>query len=168
MLKLFKKAEDLRQKIDRYGLHNNEVADILTKEYPNIPHDILQWFFVRHSHYGKEILTGIEKIDAHRIIVTKINLSKNDLMNKNVIDFAPFAHYDLLEINEENKRLCEEGYKEYFKNGSWDYPIITVYQNNKYLVLDGTNRFRHMQNCILFNYSWIIEKHCIYVLIKEN
>lgn len=166
MKELFYKAQLLNEKFNDNGLNSIIVANKLCEEYKNIPLDIMEWFFVRHSMQGEEIMKGINNFDAHRMKVVKIKLTNEELKDKDKIVFAPFAYYDEPYIIEHKETI--NWYRDYyFKSGTWQAPIIAIKQNNKLFVVDGTCRLHHMLICLKNKFEFIKDKHCVYVLEEK-
>lgn len=152
--------------------NKHEIAVRLCEEYPNIPIDIMEHYFVKHSNQGLETLRELPDIDISSIKVCKKIISCEDIINKNKIENAPFTSYDEPELYKGS--ILNQQYNwyknDYLKNGSWDYPIVTLKDNDKLWVIDGTNRFRHMLICLKNNFDFIAQKHAIYILegLKRN
>lgn len=165
MKELFKLAECLNQKYNPNRTNNLIVAELLVKDYPNVPLDIMQWFIVRHSSQGNEIVKGFEDFDIKKARCYKMKITNEQLRDKNFIDFASFAHYDdpyIISDSYFNEMYLY--YKEiYFKNGSWDFPIVAIRKRNKLLVVDGTNRYRHMLICLKNSFDFLKQSHYVYV-----
>ena len=165
MQELFRKADALNKK---YQYASKErVAQELLSEYKNIPFDIMLWFFVRHSWQGDEIIQGFENFNIKNSKFYIEELNNDKLQDKNIIDYAPFANYSAPYIVESDDTV--DWYKfDYFKLGTWDYPIVAIKQNGKLLVIDGTNRFRHMLICLKNNFNFIKENHLINIIEEYN
>lgn len=84
-------------------------------------------------------------------------------MQQKVVDYAPFVNYEEPYIVS-NEKLIKWYKQDYFKKGTWDFPIITVKQNERLLIIDGTNRFRHMMICLKSKFDFIKNEHLVYVL----
>ena len=169
MKELFKKIEEVRKSYTKeFDFLNNRhvIAEYFCKKYPNIPIDIMEYYFVRHSNQGLETLTGLPDIKAIDIKVSTIELTNDNLMDENIIQYAPFASYNKPKVycGEDFKQYYNWYKNEYLKNGSWTYPIITVKYNGKFYVIDGTFRFSQMLICLVNNFDFIANKHLIYVL----
>lgn len=169
MKELFAKIEKIRNlylnDFDFYYTYRHEIAENLCIEYPNIPIDIMEYYFVRHVNQGLETLRDLPNINAKEIRVSKIELSKKDLLDENLIQNAPFTSYGKPIVFEDCRSGMYDYYKNtYFKNGSWEYPIITIKVGNKLWVVDGTNRFRHMLSCLVNKFDFIAPKHQVYIL----
>lgn len=174
MKKLFERTNELRKKycaedcLCDYKKDCPDVIGILCEEYPNIPCDIIKWFIVRHYSQANEIMQGLEDVDAHKIIVSKKALSNDELQNKNIIENAPFTSYD--EVTSKYKDAYKDYYFDtYFPRGTWQAPIVAVKKKNgKLLVIDGTNRFRHMLIALYNKYEFIAEKHLVYIFEQKE
>ena len=163
MLELFKQAESINRKKNSNHSQDESVAKELAIEYSNIPLYIIQYFFVRHSSQGNEIIQGFENFNIKCANFYFEELDKDQLQDINIIDYAPFAHYDEPHIIESKGTV--DWYKNYyFKYGTWEFPIIAIKQKGKLFVIDGTNRFRHMLICLKNNLNFIKEKHLIHVI----
>lgn len=164
MDKLFEKIEKLKRDRNIQYCMDEKIVQEIYKEYSNIPFDIIQYFFVRHSNQFKQILSGINSLNAKEITITNKYLTKNDLLNKETIDHAPFAINSEHDIPENCKNEYYKILKDEFPSGTWNHPIITVFQNNKYLVLDGNNRFARLKMAIKCDFDFVENTHEIYVL----
>ena len=165
MKDLFKNAYVLSQTNGDTREYWGSNADILCKEYPNIPHDIMEHFFVKHARDGKNIMTGIPNLDAHKIIVEQIELNKNELLNTEIIKFAPFA--DKIyphEIKRSSVYGILEGKYAMVKNGTWSAPVVCIKKDNTYLILDGTTRFRSLVTVMVNKNDLIKDMHKINLL----
>lgn len=165
MRELFQKINEIKKKYSseiKASVDSHCITSRCCKEYPNIPIEIMEYFFVRYSAVGEEILTGITDISAHNISVRKIIINSQDLLDESIITFAPF-------VRNGNRELfyipnVEKYCADYFPSGTWDHPIITVKQTNVLLVIDGTTRFRNLLSCIKCGCKSICDSHYIYVL----
>lgn len=163
MKKLFIEIENCKKRFPKKA--NHEIANEFCKKYPNVPMDIMEFYFVKHSNQGLETLTDIPDLKAVDIKVSKVKFSNNNLLDKNMIENAPFTHYHRQLVTDELANSCMEWYKNnYFVKGTWDYPIVTIRNKKKYWVIDGTNRFRHMLFCLDCKYDFIANEHMVYVL----
>lgn len=165
MRELFKKINEIKKKYpsENKAFENRHcIALQCCKEYPNIPIDIMEYFFVRHSAMGEKILTGIADVLTRNISVSEKFLSSQDLMDEAIITFAPFVR------NEDRKLYnilrVEESCNTFFPSGTWDFPIITINQNNVLLVIDGTTRFRNLLSYLKSGCLSICDRHKVYVL----
>ena len=163
MDKLFKKIEKLKRDRKIQYCMDEKIVQEIHKEYSNIPLDIIQYFFVRHSNQFKEILSGINTLNAKEITITNKYLAKNDLLNKEIIDHAPFAVNNEYDTHNNCKNEYYKILKDEFPYGTWNHPIITVFQNNKYLVLDGNNRFARLKMAIQYDFDFVENTHEICV-----
>ena len=168
MKNLFKKAYSLIDRNKCITTQCDYIADILYSEYSNIPKDILKYFFIRHSNQADEILKSINPLIAHTIHVKVLNFNNKQLMDDRIIQNANFTNYPPAYANDENREFYYDFYKnKYFIKGTWDYPIIAIKQKDKYIVIDGTCRFHHMQMCILYSFKFLKNKHKVYILEGE-
>jgi len=164
MKTLFSKINKLKKEMNIQYCMDENLSLAISKKYNNIPFDIIKYFFVRHSEFAEQILKDIIPLQAKDIRISTKSLNKTDLLNKNLIDHAPFATGNDFEVPENCRNEYYNSLKEAFPFGTWEYPIITIVQNNKYLVLDGNNRFARLKIAIRYNFDFVGNTHKIYVL----
>lgn len=164
MKALFEKINRIKKDAD--VIYNEEsIAEYISSIYSNIPYDIIRYFFVKHSNYSDQILLGLNPLDATTFEPEIITLCNDDLLDASIIDNAPFGkkcNDDVLD--ERIIATCKKNGHRFQKTGTWDAPIITIKQDGKLLVVDGTIRFLNMRIYIKYEFSNIKSSHKVWVL----
>ena len=169
LTELLKKALDLRKTyysdtVSCFHWDYKHIADLLSIDHPNIPHNILEHFIAKHSNQWFEIMKDLEEIDVKDVVVELREFSTSEIFNQDIMDIAPFSGYGDYRKPTDIKYTKDDSYFIGLVKGTWDYPIVAWEQNGKLHIIDGTNRFRRFYLYNQMGFDHIKDKHLVYVM----
>jgi len=134
-----------------FGLNNDaNSVDILNyainKYKLYLPIDIIEHFLVKHSYFYR-MFKQFDFLNIQKLKINNLLFSNSKILDSSIIDYADFCV-----LREESREVIKNvGNKHHiFRFGTWDYPIIVIFINNKYVTIDGNNRLRLLKSFLKF------------------